>query len=128
MASISFKDANEVSPDCSRVANPRVNPDESWQVHTCKKLVQQMVNLISAHYPERLHQALVVMKPSKTISLRKIFGSYRLSTFVHSPVTRSKVKFLNTFHELQYYVSKHELVSIAGGDKPVDPEVFGLAE
>ena len=128
MASASFKDCNQDSPDGRRVANPRVNPDESWQLHTSKKLIRQLITLISAHYPERLFQALIVMKPSQTVSLRKIFGSYTLSTFVESPVTRSKVKFLNTFAELQKYVSKEELVTIAGGETPINPEVFGLPD
>ena len=128
MASASFKDCNQDSPDGKRVANPRVNPDETWQLHTNKKLVRQMIALVSAHYPERLHQALVVLKPSQTISLRKIFGSYTLSSLVDSPVTRSKVKILNSFTELQKFVSKEELVTIAGGESPVDPEVFGLSD
>lgn len=126
--SVSFKECNENSPDGRRMANPRVNPDEVWQLHTSKKLLRQMVTLISAHYPERLHQVLVVLKPAQTISLRKFMGSWRLSNLVDSPVTRSKVKFLNTFHELQGYVSKQELIAIAGGERPVNPEVFGLPD
>lgn len=78
--------------------------------------------------PERLYQALVVVKPSQTISLRKIFGSFRLASLVDSPVTRSKVRILNSFSELQKYVSKQELVTIAGGETPINPEVFGLPD
>lgn len=126
--SASFKECNENSPDGRRMANPRVNPDEVWQLHTSKKLLRQMITLISAHYPERLHQVLVVLKPSQTVSLRKFMGSWRLSNLVESPVTRSKVKFLNTFQELQGYISKQELVAIAGGERPVNPEVFGLPD
>lgn len=117
MASASFKDCNEDSPDGQRVANPRVNPDETWQIQTSKKLIRQMVTLISAHYPERLHQALVVVKPSQTISLRKLFGSSTVANLVESRVTRSKVKILNSFSELSKYVAKHELITIAGGER-----------
>jgi CRAL/TRIO domain len=124
MPATSARDPNVAAVD--REANPRVNPDESWQIHTSTRLVKQLVELVSAHYPERLHQALVVMKPSQATLLRNIFGAYTLKNFVASPATRSKVKFLVTFRELQKYVSKEELVTIAGGDAVIDPQVFGL--
>jgi Divergent CRAL/TRIO domain len=124
MAAFSAREHNVASVD--REANPRVNPDESWQLHTSTKLIKQLVELVSAHYPERLHQALVVVKPSQTTLWSNIFGKYTLNNFVSSPETRSKVKFLNSFRELQKYVSKDELVTIAGGDAAIDPGVFGL--
>lgn len=51
VASVSFKDVGQDSPDGQRVANPRINPDETWQLQTSEKLVRQMISLVSAHYP-----------------------------------------------------------------------------
>lgn len=124
--SVSVRDGMAFTPDGPIVANPRVNPEESWQNHTNKKILRQLIDLLSAHYPERLYQALVVVKPSHAGPIRKAFGRFTMSNFVESPVTRSKIKLLSRFTELQNYVSKHELVTIAGGEQPIDPEVFGL--
>ncbi|CAB9514737.1 expressed unknown protein [Seminavis robusta] len=127
MKSHAAPDGNDgSSEDVARVANPRVNPEETWQVHTNNRLIKQLIELVSAHYPERLQRALVVVKPTQVVSLRKIVGSYTLNGFVSSAETRSKVTFLSTFAELNKYVSQEELVTIAGGDTPIDPEVFGL--
>ena len=123
-----MKESDEDPSNRQRIANPRVNPDENWQVQTSKKMIRQLITLVSAHYPERLHQALVVMKPSQTISLRKMFGSFTLASFVDSDITRSKVKILDSFSELPKYVSKQELVSIAGGERQINPEVFGVQD
>ena len=124
--SVSVRDGMAFTPDGPIVANPRINSEESWQNHTNKKIARQLIDLLSAHYPERLHQALVVVKPSHAGPIRKAFGRFTLSSFVESPVTRSKIKLLSRFTELQNYVSKNELVTIAGGEQPIDPEVFGL--
>ena len=124
MESQFVRDHNDATVD--RIANPRINPDESWQTHTNKMFVKRIVELVSAHYPERLYQALVVLTPAQTTPLRKIFESYSLSNFVASPETRAKLKFLNTFRELQKYVSKEELLTIVGGDATISSEVFGL--
>ena len=124
--SVSVRDGMAFTPDGPIVANPRVNPEESWQNHTNKIVVRQLIDLLSAHYPERLHHALVVVKPSHAGPIRKAFGRFTLSSLVESPVTRSKIKLLSRFTDLQKYVSKHELVTIAGGEQPIDPEVFGL--
>ena len=124
--SMSVLDGGVLSTDGPCIANPRVNPEESWQAHTDKRLVRQLIDLLSAHYPERLHQALVVVKPRHAMVISKVFGRFTLSNFVDSPLTRSKIKLLSRFSDLQKYVSKHELVTIAGGEQPIDPEVFGL--
>ena len=108
------------------IANPRINPEESWLSHTNKRLVRQLVDLVSAHYPERLHQALIVVDDNQILSLKRLMGSLTLSSFVDSNRTRSKVKFLSKFSELEKYVSKGELVSIAGGLQPIDPSAFEL--
>jgi len=128
MNSMSVIESHEQRADGNIIANPRVNPNETWQIQTNRKLIRQLINLISAHYPERLHQALVVIKPSHTITLRKLWGYHTLSSIVEAPVTRSKVKLLAKFSELQKYVSRQELSVIAGGDDPIDPGVFGLED
>jgi len=110
------------------IANPRVNPAEFWQPHTTEKLVRQVIDLLSAHYPERLYQALVVMKPAHVVFVSRVLGQFRVANFVDSPITRSKVKIVSKFSDLRKYVSKHELVTIVGGEKPIDPGVFGLLD
>jgi hypothetical protein len=124
MMSESLREFSE--DDDHRVANPRVNPEESWQSHTNKRLAKQLVDLVSAYYPERLHRALVVANQNQLINLNKLMGSFTLGSFVDSTSTKQKVKFLSKFSELQNYVKKQELVTIAGGTQPIDPSVFEL--
>lgn len=123
----SFMEGNQdVYAEDEHLANPRVNSEEPWQLHTNEKLVKQLVDLVSAHYPERLYQALVVVNDNQILSLKRFMGPLTLSSFVDSNRTRSKVKFLSKFSELEKYVSKNELVTIAGGNQPIDPRAFEL--
>jgi len=72
-----------------------------YHIHSNFQLVQQMYELLSFHYPERLNKALIV--PSKA------FPKRRISSFALSPITQTRVVVLNTQADLKKYVNESEL-------------------
>jgi len=72
-----------------------------YHIHSNFQLVQQMYELLSFHYPERLNKALIV--PSKA------FPKRRISSFALLPITQTRVVVLNTQADLKKYVNESEL-------------------
>ena len=96
---ISSKD-DGVENDCG--ATPEINPTAAeYHIHSNFQLVRQMYELLSFHYPERLNKALIVQS--------KAFSKRRISSFVLSPITQTRVVVLNTQAELRKYVAVSEL-------------------
>lgn len=89
-----------VENDC--VAPPEIDSTTAeYHIHSNFQLVQQMYELLSFHYPERLNKALIVQS--------KAFSKRRISSFVLSPITQTRVVVLNTQAELKKYVFDSEL-------------------
>lgn len=81
---------------------PEIDPvTAEYHIHSNFQLVKQLYELLSFHYPERLNKALIV--PSKAFSKR------RISSFILSPITQTRVVVLNTQAELKKYVAESEL-------------------
>jgi CRAL/TRIO domain len=124
-------EADDEGTDCgdesaaSTVNNPRIHPDEKWHEHTSKLLVKRLVNIVMANYPERLHQALVVVRHGNGSYARTAVGGvFSLTKIVVSARTRDKVKFLTRYADLQQYVAKDQLVTLVGGTAPINPAAF----
>lgn len=110
------------------VKNPRINPQESYQIHANKRMMKQLVDLISAHYPERLFRALIVVNQGQLASLKKVLGDLALNSFVESKTTRDKIKVMSQYSDLQQYVSRDELITIVGGNQPIHRSAYELLD
>ena len=111
--------------DLGFLDNPRIEPEEHYHVHSTKLMVRSLIGLLMAHYPERLHRALIVVGYGNTSYTRTVVGgAMKLKKYVDSSRTRDKVRFLHRYSELYGYIDKNELVSIAGGSAPIHPDAF----
>lgn len=107
------------------VSNPRIQPDEQWLTHSSKQLIRRLIDTVTAHYPERLGKALVVVGKGNTAYTRTAVGGMLSLPKVLGPSrTRDKVRFLIRYPDLQDYVAKDELSVLVGGNAPLDPAVF----
>jgi len=96
--------------------NPRVFRDEVWNTHTSKKMIARMIDILLAHYPERLSKALVVVGHKNKRYVRSTVGGVlAMSSLVNSSRTRNKVKFLSDYQDLQSYVDRSQLITLVGG-------------
>ena len=106
-------------------SNPRVEPDEAWSLHSSKRLVRTLVNMLLDYYPERLHRAYVVVAHGNTAYTRTAVGGLmKLSKYVRSSRTRDKVKFLIRYSDLRDYIDRDELITFCGGNASVHPAAF----
>lgn len=105
--------------------NPRIDPNENWYLHTSKRMVRRLIHLLMLHYPERLRMALVVLGHGNSAYCRTaVGGALKLAKYIHSTRTREKVKFLVRYADLQDFVERGELVTIAGGHVEIDETAF----
>jgi hypothetical protein len=105
--------------------NPRVFPDEHWNVHTSKVLIGQLVHVLLSHYPERLSSALVVIGHGNNKYARSAVGGLLyLTGLVNSSRTRDKVRFLTRYRDLQSYVHHSQLITLVGGSQVEDPHHY----
>ena len=86
------------------------NPKE-YSVHTNYKLVTELTQVMSMHYPERLAQCLVV--PDGWWDT--VLGTSGLFAYVPNEATRNKVVMINSLEDLKEYVDVKELSDIVGG-------------
>jgi hypothetical protein len=101
--------------------NPRMFHDEHWNVHTSKSMIERLVNILLTHYPERLGKALVIVgHGNKKYARSSIGGLLYLTSLVASTRTRDKVRLLTRYRDLQSYVHRSQLVTLAGGTQMVD--------
>lgn len=91
----------------------RIVHDEDYHIHTNFKLVQQLIDVVSKHYPERLGRALLVPGGGWDTLL----GNHGLRRYINSSKTRSKVVVLERLDDLKKYVSDDELITCVGGKK-----------
>ena len=105
--------------------NPRINKDEKWNPHTSIALVRKITGIAMTHYPETLHQALVVVGHGNTSYFRSaVGGMLKLSRVVGSSKTREKVLLLPRYADLREFISTEELVTLVGGLSPIREEAF----
>lgn len=105
--------------------NPRVYRDEVWNTHTSKALIERLIGILLAHYPERLSKALVVVGYKNKRYLRSAVGGVlALTSVVSSSKTRDKVRFLNHYHDLHSYVDRSELITLVGGTQREDMQHY----
>jgi len=114
--------------EASRLAqtnNPRVYRDEVWNTHTSRTLIERLIDILLAHYPERLSKALVVVGYKNKRYVRSVVGGVlALTSVVGSAKTRDKVRFLTSYHDLYSYVDRSQLVSLVGGTQRVDMQHY----
>ena len=113
--------------EASRLAqtnNPRVYRDEVWNTHTSRTLIERLIDILLAHYPERLSKALVVVGYKNKRYVRYFGGALALTSVVGSAKTRDKVRFLTSYHDLYSYVDRSQLVSLVGGTQRVDMQHY----
>lgn len=109
----------------AQINNPRISEDEKYYSHANKRMICRLIDVLLAHYPERLYRGLIVIgKGSKAFPRTAVGGIWGLLKVVDSRRTRDKIRFLSRYGELQSYVSKRELVSLVGGTSPIDKAVF----
>lgn len=97
----------------AKQSNPRIQEDELWFNHTTKTMATKLIEIVTTHYPERLHRALVVVGGTHVRSV--LGGTLGLSKVVKSTRTREKVRFLAKYKELRKYVDRTQLVTFVGG-------------
>ena len=104
--------------------NPRVHSEENWYHHTSRKLILRLIDILLAHYPERLGKALVVSGHGNTLTRTILRGKLALSVAVRSATTRGKVQFLTRCKDLQKFAEEDVLLKLVGGNAAVVPSVF----
>jgi hypothetical protein len=105
--------------------NPRIPPKEKWHTHTSRGLLLRLIDILLAHYPERLSKALVVIGNGNTAYMgTTLRGKLALSVAVPSASTRERVRFLTRYKDLLQFVDKEALVKLMGGNAPLSPAVF----
>ena len=101
--------------------NPRVFRDEVWNPHTSQPLIERLIGILLAHYPERLSKALVILGHKNKKYIRSVVGGVlALASVIPSSKTRDKVRFLAHYSELQAFVDRSELIALAGGNQSED--------
>jgi hypothetical protein len=108
------------------ISNPRIDPNETFQVHTNKELILRLVTILLRHYPERLSKVLVIAGKggNSYYSGSVMAGRMALGSVLDCKATKAKIKFLKKSSDLTRYVSETELVSIVGGQASIHPSVF----
>ena len=86
------------------------NPKE-YSVHTNYKLVTELTQIMSTHYPERLAQCLVV--PDGWWDT--VLGTSGLFAYVPNEATRNKVVMIKCLEDLKEFVDVKKLSDIVGG-------------
>jgi hypothetical protein len=105
--------------------NPRIPSEEKWHTHTSRKLLLRLIDILLAHYPERLSKALVVIGNGNNAYMRTTLrGKLALSVAVPSTSTRERVRFLTRYKDLLQFVDKEALVKLMGGNAPLSPAAF----
>jgi hypothetical protein len=116
-----------VDPDSmpNNAFNPRISLGEHWHKHSSRELIEVLIEMFSAHYPERLEKALVVRGKGKNHYFRTVVkGRLAMKKLLCSQEMRNKVKFVKNPSELTEYVEESQLVSIVGGSVPIEPGAF----
>lgn len=106
--------------------NPRLQDGEDYRFHTNPLLIKKLIEVLMAHYPERLHKAILV--PGKS----RGYGYWRTAVGVQFAIrnsmlsnrTRSKCCVLRRVGELKEFVHPSEIITIAGGEAPLKEHVF----
>jgi CRAL/TRIO domain len=106
-------------------SNPRVFSDELWNMHTSKETIAKLIKVLLTHYPERLGTALVVIGHGNKKYARSVVSSMiYLAGLIASSRTRDKVRFLTRYRDLQSFVHRSQLITLAGGAQVVDSRHF----
>eukprot|EP00546_Thalassionema_frauenfeldii_P002370 CAMPEP_0178932546 /NCGR_PEP_ID=MMETSP0786-20121207/22693_1 /TAXON_ID=186022 /ORGANISM="Thalassionema frauenfeldii, Strain CCMP 1798" /LENGTH=535 /DNA_ID=CAMNT_0020609881 /DNA_START=1002 /DNA_END=2610 /DNA_ORIENTATION=- len=106
--------------------NPRLQPGEKYHVHSNKKLLLRLIEILLRHYPERLYKAILVPGQGHSYGYfsTAVATQMAISSYIHETRTRAKCFVLHRAVELQEFIPVSQLVTIAGGDVPLHPSVF----
>lgn len=105
-------DNNASAENSSQKITLKRDPNNEFHVHTNFKFVQRLLDVVLQNYPERLKSALVI--PSG--GWEKILGTHGLRRYINSSRTRSKVTILSEERDLEEFISRAELIDVAGGE------------
>ena len=107
---------NNSHQTCSNSGStPRsVHKHEPYYIHTNFQLVQKLIKILRANYPERLSKALIIPNGG----WEKFLGMHGLRRYIPSDRTRSKIIMLDKVEDLLGYCSKDQLISLVGGTIP----------
>mmetsp|Transcript_11112 Transcript_11112/g.12876 ORF Transcript_11112/g.12876 Transcript_11112/m.12876 type:complete len:627 (+) Transcript_11112:111-1991(+) len=83
----------------------RVDKTKTFNIHTNFKLVNQLIDVVSKNYPERLARALILPNGGWD----KMIGTHGLRRYVPSQRTRQKIHMLDNIDDLKKYISEEEL-------------------
>lgn len=103
-------DNNASAENSSQKITLKRDPNNEFHVHTNFKFVQRLLDVVLQNYPERLKSALVI--PSG--GWEKILGTHGLRRYINSSRTRSKVTILSEERDLEEFISRAELIDVAG--------------
>jgi hypothetical protein len=106
--------------------NPRLQAGEDYHAHTNPMLIKKLIEIVMAHYPERLHKAILVPGKSRGYGYwRTAVGvQFAIRNSILSSRTRSKCCVLHRVGELKEFVHPSEIITIAGGEAPLQPDAF----
>jgi hypothetical protein len=121
-----FGDENEFGNPYRAGVNPRLPRSEDYHVHTNQALIKTLIHILLEHYPERLHKAIFVPGKSRGYGYWKTALGVQLAirSSVVSVRTRTKCFILHRACELKEFVHPSEIVTIAGGEAPIQEGVF----
>lgn len=106
--------------------NPRLQASEDYHVHTDQPLIRMLMETIMENYPERLYKAIFVPGKSRGYGYWGAALSVQVAirNNIQHPRTRSKCFVLHRISEIKEIIDPSQLVTIAGGEAPLDEEVF----
>lgn len=106
--------------------NPRLQRSEDFHVHTNQALIKTLIHTLLEHYPERLHKAIFVPGKSRGYGYWKTALGVQLAirNSIVSVRTRSKCFILHRACELKEFIHPSEIVTIAGGEAPLQEGAF----
>lgn len=106
--------------------NPRLQRSEDYHVHTNQALIKTLIHTLLEHYPERLHKAIFVPGKSRGYGYWNTALGVQLAirNSIVSVRTRSKCFILHRACELKEFIHPSEIVTIAGGEAPLQEGAF----
>jgi hypothetical protein len=106
--------------------NPRLQPGEGYHEHNNPSLLKRLLDIVMLHYPERLNKALFVPGTKRGYGYwgTAVGTQIGIRNCIDSPRTRTKCFILHRIGELKDFIPPSQIITIAGGEALLNPEVF----
>jgi len=120
-----FSTSSDCNPFITGI-NPRLQSGDKYHTHSNKALLLRLLSIVLQHYPERLYKAILVPGYGHSYGQWRtaVITQMAIRSNLHETRTRSKCFVLNRIMELTDFIPHSQLITIAGGEVPLHPNVF----